>query len=68
MNTRRGLRRILENAGFRECYFTYLDDCRAFGRWRIPNTLEMCVWKTLHTFGLHYLETCLLGVCERTRN
>lgn len=65
MNTRKELRRLLESAGFQERYFAYLDDCGIFGQWRIANTVELCLWKVLHTLGLHYPETCLLGIYER---
>ena len=67
MNSRRQLRRLLEKAGFREYSFAYLDDCRTFGKWRLANTLELCFWKALHAFGLHYPETCLLGIYERVQ-
>ena len=65
MNTRGALRSILGTAGFVEETFQLLDDCRTFARWRWLNTLELWVWKIAHAVGLHYPETCLLGVYRR---
>jgi SAM-dependent methyltransferase len=64
MNTRKDLARLFEDAGFRECYFAYLDDCRSSGRFRSTFFLELCAWKFLRVLGLRYPENCLLGVYE----
>lgn len=65
MNTRRQLARAFSEAGFREAYFAYLDDCRSFARFRRLLTAELWAWRTLRACGLHYPEMCLLGVYER---
>lgn len=65
MNTRKKLAHLFEKAGFQEYYFTYLDDCRTFSRFRITLFLELSFWKILHIFGFRYPENCLLGVYMR---
>ncbi len=65
MNTRRRLRLLFNQAGFQEQHFAYLDDCRTFHRFRMLNYLELSLWRLLRTIGLHYPETCLLGVYQR---
>jgi SAM-dependent methyltransferase len=66
MNSRTRLQKLFKGAGFREIYFRYLDDCRTFAQWRSTLTAELVLWKALNSTGLHYPETCLLGVYERT--
>ena len=65
MNTRSVLSLLFARAGFREAAFAYLDDCRTFARFRALNHAELAMWRALQRFGLHYPETCLLGVFER---
>jgi 2-polyprenyl-3-methyl-5-hydroxy-6-metoxy-1,4-benzoquinol methylase len=65
MNTRRRLRTLFEQAGFRERHFAYLDDCRAFHRFRVLHYLELSLWRFLRRVGVRYPETCLLGVYQR---
>jgi SAM-dependent methyltransferase len=65
MNTRSRLRGLFGSGGFREVYFRHLDDCRTLARWKIALTAELTAWKLLNNLGLHYPETCLLGVYER---
>jgi 2-polyprenyl-3-methyl-5-hydroxy-6-metoxy-1,4-benzoquinol methylase len=65
MNSRSRLRELFTEAGFREIYFRHLDDCRTFARWRWTLAAELALWKALHSIGLYYPETCLLGVYER---
>ena len=65
MNTRRDLRSLFEQAGFREASFPYLDDCRAFGHWKSLATAELALWKALSAVGLRYPEGCLLGIYRR---
>jgi hypothetical protein len=62
MNTRGELAALMREAGFEESTFTYLDDCRTLGRFQFGNRLELLLWKCLKAIGLHYPETCLLGV------
>lgn len=64
MNTQRQLRHWLEPE-FEEEQFTYLDDCRTLGRWKLLNSAELHVWKLLRSIGLHYPEVCLLGIYRK---
>lgn len=66
MNTRHRLRKILGEAGFRERYFDYLDDCRTTGGVMFLQRIELCVWRCLKRLGLRYPENCLLAVFEKT--
>ena len=65
MNTRGALARYFGAAGFEESTFSYLDDCRTFGGFRILNFIELCTQKALRSIGLHYPEMCILGVYRR---
>ena len=65
MNTRGRLRGLFEHAGFREVHFQHMDDCRVLARWKATQQAELMAWKLLSSVGLHYPETCLLGVYER---
>jgi SAM-dependent methyltransferase len=65
MNTRRKLSQVFHREGFEERSFIYLDDCRTFGRLRIPNLLELTLWRVLHSLRIRYPENCLLGLYER---
>jgi SAM-dependent methyltransferase len=65
MNTRSCLDRLFAGAGFQECYFAYLPDCRLFAQFRILHRLELSLWRLLETVGLPYPECCLLAVYER---
>ena len=65
MNTRQRLAGLFESAGFRECFFTYLDDCRSFGRFRLLHCIELYTQSVLRKLGVRYHENCLLGVYER---
>ena len=65
MNTRPRLEELFAAGGFREVYFRHLDDCRTFARWKLALTAELAAWKAMNKAGLHYPETCLLGVYER---
>ena len=66
MNTRKELGRILAKSGFIERDFAYLGDCRILARWKFWNTIELSLWKTLQILGLPQLETCLLGVYQKS--
>jgi SAM-dependent methyltransferase len=65
MNTRARLAALFRASGFREKYFRYLDDCRTFHQFPILNCIELAFWRVLNALGVHYPETCLLGVYER---
>jgi SAM-dependent methyltransferase len=65
MNTRRSLAKVFRQGGFEECSFAYLDDCRTFGRFRIPNLIELTLWRVLRSLRIRYPENCLLGIYER---
>ena len=62
MNSRRRLRTLLEDGGFAEVGFFWLDDCRTFGRFRSLNWGELALRRALRAIGLRYPERCLLGV------
>lgn len=64
MNTRNALKRRFEAHGFRELFFTHLDDCRLFQRFRVLQYLEHVLQKSLRGLGLPYLDTCILGVYQ----
>jgi SAM-dependent methyltransferase len=65
MNTRRQLKRLFRQAGFRECAFSYLDDCRTFARFAFLNRVELMTRTLLRKVVLPYPENCLLGIYER---
>jgi SAM-dependent methyltransferase len=65
MNTRRRLRRLFEEHGFRAASFAYLDDCRTFANIRPLLYLELVVRSGFNAMGLSYPENCLLGVYQR---
>jgi SAM-dependent methyltransferase len=65
MNTRRELASLFNALGFDEVAFHYLDDCRTFKRFRVTQFVELLLWKSLKTLGMHYPEVCLLGVYQK---
>jgi 2-polyprenyl-3-methyl-5-hydroxy-6-metoxy-1,4-benzoquinol methylase len=65
MNSRKRLAELFQRYGFRERYFTYLDDCRTFHSFQVLNTLELSLWRWFTAMGVNYPENCLLGVYER---
>jgi 2-polyprenyl-3-methyl-5-hydroxy-6-metoxy-1,4-benzoquinol methylase len=65
MNTRKGLRMLFQNGGFREAAFAYLDNCGTFQRFRLTCFAELCFWWLFRKTGLRYPETNLLGAYER---
>ena len=65
MNTRRQLREHFTSHGFREAQFAYLDDLSAFGKFNLPNLVELSVWKALRAVGIRYPENNLLGIYQR---
>lgn len=66
MNSRRVLRDLFEQHGFREISFSYLDDLSTLGEFRIGSYFELVAWRALRTVGLRYPENCLLGVYQRS--
>lgn len=65
LNTRRALTRSFSAAGFTECFFTHLDDCRTFGGFRHLRRMELRCRAVLHRLGLRHPESCLLAVFNR---
>ncbi len=65
MNSRRELRALFEPAGFREASFCHLDDCRAFGRWRSLNAMELAARRCFNAVGLRYPDACILATYRR---
>jgi 2-polyprenyl-3-methyl-5-hydroxy-6-metoxy-1,4-benzoquinol methylase len=65
MNTRKKLKTVFQSGGFQEEQFSYLDDCRTLGRWKLTLMAELCVWRLLNSLGLHYPEVCILGIYRR---
>lgn len=65
MNTRKRLRALFEEGGFKEVDFAYLDSCDAFHRFRVSCFLELSLWRFLRKLGITYPENNLLGIYER---
>ena len=65
MNTRGALVRLFQRSGFREQYFTYLDDCRSLSRFRATQVCELYSWRVMRALGWRYPENCILGIYER---
>lgn len=65
MNTRRSLRAVFENGGFREIAFARLDHCCLTQRWRPLYFLELSGWRLLSAAGIRYPESNLLGIYRR---
>jgi SAM-dependent methyltransferase len=65
MNTRGALKKLMHRNGFREVYFTYLDDLRTLARFRTLHRMELTLWRWVTTFQVNYPENCLLGVYQR---
>ena len=64
MNSRRELKQLFEQGGFKERLFLYLDDLATFSQIRSLNWLELQAWRTLRALRLRYPENCLLGVYQ----
>ncbi len=65
MNTRSRLRSLFEAAGFSEQFFTYLDDCRLFQRYKFLSFCELSLWRLCRALTIPYPENCLLGVYRK---
>ena len=46
-------------------FFTYLDECTVFRRWRTATQLELLLRDWFYRAGLPYIENCLLAVFEK---
>jgi SAM-dependent methyltransferase len=66
LNTRADLDRYASAHGLTERYFSRLDDCRVFTRYRWINYGELSIQRVLKGLGVHYPETCIIGGFERT--
>lgn len=70
MNTRKRLRALFLQSGFKEVSFVYLDNCNTFQRFHWSCFLELTFRSILRVVGFHYPENNLLGVyekfCEKT--
>jgi 2-polyprenyl-3-methyl-5-hydroxy-6-metoxy-1,4-benzoquinol methylase len=65
MNSRRTLRMLFDQHGFREVAFAYLDDLSTWGRFRSMNYIELLSWRFLQKLHFRYPEHCLLGVYQK---
>jgi len=65
MNTRKELRLLFEQQGFRESDFAYLDDLSTFGRFKHLNYVEIFAWRFFRGLRISYPENCLLGVYQK---
>ena len=67
MNTRRQLRALFEEQGFKEAAFAYVANCTTFHSFRATMFLELSLWRMFRTLGITYPESNLLGVYEKVR-
>lgn len=65
MNTRRRLNQLFRPYGFVEEQFLHLNDCRAFGGWKVGALVELSCERVLRALGLPYPEICILGVYRK---
>ncbi len=65
MNTRRRLRNLFEEGGFREVGFAYVDDCVVFQRFRVTCFLELSLWRLFRLVRVRYPENNLLGIYQK---
>lgn len=65
MNTRRQLRTLFREGGFREIAFARLDSCSITQRFRSVYPLELWTRRAFQRARLPYLESNLLGVYEK---
>ncbi|MHB0954809.1 MAG: class I SAM-dependent methyltransferase [Pirellulaceae bacterium] len=65
MNTRRQLRSLFEDGGFREVAYARLDSCSVAQRFRNVYCLELCLWWAFRLVRCPYPESNLLGVYEK---
>jgi hypothetical protein len=65
MNTRENLSELFADGGFTEIYFTYLDDCRMFDKFRLISFLNLHLLRFIKKLKFRYPENCLLAVYEK---
>jgi SAM-dependent methyltransferase len=65
MNTRRQLRAVFEQGGFKEAAFSHLDNCGILQRFRWLYFGELLAWRAFRACGLKYPQNNLLGVYEK---
>lgn len=65
MNTRRRLRNLFKEGGFREVGFAYLDDTSILQRFRVTCFLELALRKVFHLLRVRYPENNLLGIYQK---
>ena len=65
MNSRNELKTLFNAWGFEEEYFTYLDDVRTLGNFKLGQYIELTISKLLNKIGLLYPEVCILGVYHK---
>ena len=68
MNTSKELATLFVQAGFREQYFAYLDDCRTFFRFKWLSYLELTCQFALRSLGFRYPENCLMGIYQKVQD
>jgi hypothetical protein len=65
LNTRRTLSHYFGRHGMSEVFFTHLDDCRTFDKYRWLNRVELSVQRFLRRLNIRYPENCLLSVYKK---
>ena len=65
MNTRKALVRTMNEVGFAEKRWMWLDDCRTSGRFKMLRQFELSAWASLRKLGIRYPEGCLLAIYRR---
>lgn len=65
MNTRKDLLALFSGHGFDEAYFSRVDDCSVFTKFRLLNRLEIGVRNAFLALRIPYPEHCLLACYRR---
>ncbi len=65
MNTRKTLRKLFQDYGFKESYFVYLDDLSTLAKFDLLSLVELLCWKLLKVFRLGYPEKCILAIFKK---
>ena len=65
MNTRKQLSHLFADCGFTEIFFTYLDDCRMFDRFRFLSFINLHFLRFIKKIKFRYPDNCLLAVYEK---
>lgn len=66
MNTRTDLATLFSKYGFAESYFSRVDDCSVFTRFRVLNRVEIAIRNLFLRLHIPYPEHCLLGCYRKT--